>query len=113
MRDVQDEIQDLVNQLQQLNIQQSHLLRRLERLSEGASDNNPTPPPQIATARRAPPVTVQHFAVGDRVRIRNPGILQPTTGTVTKITPKRITIQAHSGTRVINIVRAPKNVILE
>jgi hypothetical protein len=113
MRNVQGKIKDIVDQLQQLNLQQSQLLQWLGRLNEDTGDSRHTLPQQVATARHAAPNTVQHFAVGDRVRIKNPGLLQPNSGTITNITSKRVTIQALSGTWVINIVRAPKNLTLE
>jgi hypothetical protein len=100
--DRDQEIQDIVNQLGRLQIQQSNLLQRLGRLNESEdNDNNATPPP-ITTARV--------FAVGDRVRIKNPGLLQPVRGTIIKIGKTRITVEARNGTK---IVRAPKNLILE
>jgi predicted component of type VI protein secretion system len=89
------EIQDIVAQLQRLQIRESELLQRLERLSE--SNNNPR--------QQAP--AVREFAIGDRVRIKNPRFLQPTVGTISKITEKRITLLAQDGT---SIVRAHKNI---
>jgi transcription elongation factor len=95
------EIQDIVNQLERLQIQQSDLLQRLGLLSE-RDDSNNTAIPLPASARE--------FAIGDRVRIKNPGRLQPIRGTITKIGRNRITVEARNGTK---IVRAPKNLILE
>jgi ribosomal protein S18 len=100
MSDVQ-EIKDIVTQLQRLQIQQSDLLQRLEQLSEG--DKKSTKPQKQVSAAR-------ELAIGDLVRIKNPRLLQPSIGTVTKITPKRITVLAANGT---SIVRAHKNIILE
>jgi transcription elongation factor len=94
------EIQDIVNQLERLQIQQSDLLQRLGLLSESDDNNITTPAPVIA----------REFAVGDRVRIRNPSRLQPVRGIITKIGRVRITVEARNGTK---IVRAPKNLILE
>ena len=117
MRSARDDIQDIVEQLKQLTIQQSQLLQRLQTLSEDTGVNHPTPPPQVATtqhrAQHIPPDTIRPFAIGDRVRINNPGILQPHSGIIVKITPKRITVQAKSGSRINNIVRAHKNLTLE
>jgi hypothetical protein len=98
--DKDQEIQDIVNQLGRLQIQQSNLLKRLGQLNE--SEDNNTTPPSITTARA--------FAVGDRVRIKNPGLLQPARGTIIKIGRTRTTVEARNGTK---IVRAPKNLILE
>jgi hypothetical protein len=87
------EIKDIVTQLQELHIGQTKLLKRLAELN-GSDDNDST----------------RDFIIGDRVRIKNPRFLQPTSGTVSKVTTKRITVLAANGT---SIVRAPKNIILE
>ena len=100
--DRDQEIQDIVNQLGRLQIQQSNLLQRLGRLNESEDHNNNATPPPITTARV--------FAVGDRVRIKNPGLLQPVRGAITNMGKTRITVEARNGTK---IVRAPKNLILE
>jgi hypothetical protein len=95
------EIQDIVNQLEQLQIQQSDLLQHLGRLSE-CKDSNNTAIPLPATARE--------LAVGNRVPIKNPGRLQSIRGTITKIGRNRITVEARNGTK---IVQSPKNLILK
>jgi hypothetical protein len=89
------EIKDIVTQLQQLHIGQTKLLKRLAELN-GSEDNNNA--------------LERDFVIGDRVRIKNPRFLQPTGGTVSKVTAKRITVLAANGT---SIVRAPKNITLE
>jgi hypothetical protein len=92
--DRDQEIQDIVNQLERLQIQQSDLLQRLGRLSKSKdNDNNATPLP-ISTVARA-------FAVGGRVRIRNPGHLQPVRGTVIQIGRTRITVESRNGTKIV------------
>jgi hypothetical protein len=98
-----DEVQDIIIRLKELNLEQSALLNRLDTLRD-------TP---AATAARIPPDPIRQIVVGDRVRIRNPGLLQPTSGTVTKVTAKRVTVQGQIGYRVSTIIRAPKNLILE
>ena len=100
MSNDQDDIKDIIAQLQQLQIQQSLLLQRLERLNEGDSKKK-------STQQRV--ATVRDFAIGDQVRIKNPNYLQPNSGKISKINPKRITVVAPNGT---TIVRAPKNRIL-
>ena len=94
-------IKDIVTQLEQLQIQQSDLLQHLGRLSENDNNNNST---------TVSPVAARAFAVGDNVRIRNPGRLQPSAGTITKIGRSRITVEANNG---VKILRAPRNIILE
>ena len=94
-------IQDIVNQLEQLQIQQSDLLQHLGRLSEAEDNNGGT---------TAPTATTQTFAIGDSVRIRNPGRSQPTTGVIAKIRRSRITVESSNGTK---IVLAPRNIVLE
>jgi hypothetical protein len=54
--------------------------------------------------------TAREFVIGDRVRIRNPGVLQPKRGRIAKIGTTRITVQSDSGKKII---RAAKNLILE
>jgi transcription antitermination factor NusG len=100
------DVKDIIAQLQRLQIQQSTLLTRLGQLSQSGQR---TDPPPNAT-RDATPNAAREFEVGDRVRIRNPGVFQPTKGTIIKIGASRITVQARNGTK---IVRAPKNLIHE
>ena len=101
------EIEDIIAQLQELQVGQSKLLKRLEQLTRRDAVNNNIA--QRATVTRDI-ATVRDLAIGDRVRIKNPRFLQPTSGTVSKINPKCITILAANRT---SIVRAPKNIILE
>jgi transcription antitermination factor NusG len=110
MNNNNQEIKSIVEQLQRLQIKQATLLTRLERVSEGGGDDDETP-----TARRAGPATrdrPRELAIGDQVKIRNPGPFQATKGTIIKInlTTDYITVQATNGTK---IVRARKNVILQ
>jgi hypothetical protein len=105
MRD--DDIKDIVEQLQRLQLQQDALITRLGELrSNSATDN--------ARATRIPPetetVTARTFAIGDRVRIRNPNRLQADRGVVVNITANRITVQARRGSK---IVRAPHNIFFD
>jgi transcription antitermination factor NusG len=111
MNNNNQEIKSIVEQLQRLQIKQATLLTRLERVSEGGGDDNEETP----TARRAGLVTrdrPRELAIGDQVKIRNPGPFQATKGTIIKInlTTDYITVQATNGTK---IVRARKNVILQ
>jgi transcription elongation factor len=102
----EQDIKDIVAQLDRLQIQQSELLQRLDQLVGSGESNN-------ATARSVQSVQseiTREFAIGDRVRIRNPGLLQAVRGTIIKIGASRITVQARNGNK---IVRAPKNLILE
>ena len=96
----EQDITEIIAQLQRLQLQQSELLQRLTRLSESEDNNNATG--QANTPRE--------LAVGDRVRIRNPGRFQATNGKIIKIGTSRITVQADNGTKII---RAPSNLILE
>ncbi len=101
------EIKDIVTQLQELQIGQSKLLLRLEQLSRSGVNNNNVP--YRANISRDIAIT-RDLVIGDQVRVKNPRFLQPTKGTVSKITSKRITILAANGS---SIVRAPKNLILD
>jgi hypothetical protein len=86
-----DEAKDIVAQLQQLQIRESELLQRLERISEV----------ETPTAPRV-------FAIGDLVIIKNPRPFQSNQGKIIKIGigTNRITVQTKNGSK---IVRAPFN----
>jgi transcription elongation factor len=107
MRD--DDIADIVDQLKRLQIRQDLLIARLGELS---ANNNSIP--AMARASRIPPdtetVTARSFAIGDRVRIRNPNRQQANKGVVTNITANSITVQDRLGNKII---RAPHNVYID
>jgi hypothetical protein len=95
------EIKEIVSQLNCLQIQQTALLSHLERLSEGGEKaTRPTSSPSVAAG------TTREFAIGDRVRIRNPRRLQAVKGKIVRIGKSRITVEAKGGE---TIIRAPKN----
>jgi hypothetical protein len=96
------DVKDIIAQLQRLQLRQTELIRDLERLSENRDGNS--------SAVIVPPDVARGFAIGDQVRIRNPGLLQPVRGTIIKIGATRITVRARNGTK---IVRAPKNLVLD
>jgi hypothetical protein len=82
-------VNDIVTQLEGLQIQQAALIGRLVRLSESGNGQ-------------------REFVVGDRVRIRNPRLLQANRGRIVKIGKTLITVEARNGTK---IVRARKNLV--
>jgi hypothetical protein len=93
-----DEIQDtIILQLKQLlqlkqtrvQLKQTKITTRLERLSEGA-DNA-----KKEDARQ------EYVAIGEGVWIINPGPSQMTTGTIMKIGTSRITVQTRSGDKIV------------
>jgi hypothetical protein len=105
------EIQDLLLQLKQLQLEQTRLQQkqtkittRLERLSKGVDKSE-----GVDNANKKEDAK-RKFAVGERVRIINPGPSQATTGYILKIGTSRITVQTRSGDK---IVRAAKNLITE
>jgi sRNA-binding protein len=104
-----DDIASIVEQLKRLQIRQDLLIARLGELSE---DNEGTP--ATARATRIPPetetVTARSFAIGDRVKIRNPNRQQANKGVVVNITANRITVQDRSGNKII---RAPHNIYID
>jgi hypothetical protein len=57
-----------------------------------------------------PPDKTRELAIGDRVRILNPGVFQTDRGIVIKVGLSRITIQTKSGAK---IVRAQKNIVID
>jgi transcription antitermination factor NusG len=73
------EIKEITAQLRKTHINQEKLIWRLERLSEGTTAEE-----QKATNRK--------FAIGDQVRVRNPGLFKQTKGRIIKIGEKRITV---------------------
>ena len=97
MNNVQDEIKDIVVQLQGLQIRETELLKRLERLNETV--NNTTELPNTT-----------EFKIGNLVQIRNPKPFQIKKGIIIKIGTgtNRITVQSKNGSK---IVRAPSNLI--
>jgi hypothetical protein len=86
-----EEVKEIVAQLQQLQIRESELLQRLERISE------------VET-----PTVPRVFAIGDLVMIKNPRPFQSNQGKIIKIGigTNRITVQTKNGSK---IVRAPFN----
>jgi transcription elongation factor len=101
-----DDIKDIIEQLQRLQIQQGGLLARLGALSD---DNEPQPTP--TRAARVQPDAPREFAIGDRVRIRNPVRYQANRGTIIRIGTSQITVEMRNGSK---IVRAPPhNLIFE
>ena len=102
-----NEIRDIVEQLQRLQIQQASLVDRLSRAAE-TLPNVVNDEPDNRRAR-IPTDNPRQFAIGDRVRINNPRILQQPTGTVIRITEARMTVQTSNGGTV---TRTPKNLTL-
>ena len=106
MNENEQEIRDIIDEFKKLRLQQDELINRLERL-----DSNPPANPQATRATGTPRPTAppeREFAVGDRVRIRNPGPFQSSFGTIEKIGAARITVRDRDGRA---IVRIPKNII--
>ncbi len=110
----EDQIESIIEELGNLQIRQKVLIAKLGQLAR--SENTPA---RAGTSRKngedflPTAATIERdseFAVGDRVRIKNPGPFQPTTGTVSKIGAKRITVRTANGS---NIVRAPKNLTFQ
>jgi transcription antitermination factor NusG len=99
MNSEQDELEDIIAQLQQLQIQESNLILRLERLNR-SGDRRPSNSPN----------TPREFSIGDSVRIINPRPLQAKKGIITKINTStdRITVEAKNGSKII---RASHNIV--
>ena len=99
--DRNQDVKDIIIQLESLQIQQTTLIARLGRLSESAENNREATPALFTT---------REFVIGDKVRIKNPRVLQSNKGTIVRVGDNRITVLAKNGTRII---RAPKNLILD
>jgi hypothetical protein len=116
-----DEVQDLIIQLQDLQLQQTELLIHLQRArnnetrtatgnDNAGGDNTRTraPQAQIDEPDQVPVEdTARPFAVGDKVRIKNPNRFQSNRGVITKVSANRINVRTPSGK---NILRAHKNI---
>ncbi len=79
-----------------MQVQQANLIAQLGNLS--ASEDTKAPS------------TTREFAIGDRVRVKNPRNLQPQRGRIVNVGINRRTVQTNLGTK---IVRAPKSLVLE
>ena len=100
MSNRQDEIKDIVAQLQSIQIKETELIQRLERLN----DTDDHTPGSLTTQ------TTREFRIGDLVQIKNPKPFQIKKGTIIKIGTgtNRITVQSKNGSK---IVRAPSNLV--
>jgi hypothetical protein len=101
MSNRQDEIKDIVAQLQRLQLQETELLQRLERLNDTDSHTARLPATQQIT---------REFEIGDLVEVKNPRPFQQKKGIIIRIGAgtNRITVQAKNGSK---IVRAPSNLV--
>ena len=105
-----DEVQDIIEQLKELQIQQSDLLLRLEKARQ--AEKNTEPDEAVSTAPVGPTASkestdaTREFAIGNEVRVRNPNPFQTDKGKIIRIGKTRITVQTKSGSK---IQRAPKN----
>jgi hypothetical protein len=106
--DDEQDLADIIEQLQQLQLQQSVLQTQqsvlLTRLTR--SRQRDTEREHSDSAADIP----REFRVGDRVIISNPGRFQAKRGVITKIGAGRVTIKPRSGA---NIQRSPNNLILD
>ena len=114
------EIQEIVEQLDELQTQQSVLIERLGQLTsangvppaEEASEASDEPTRTITESgyeRDLFPASIPVLIIGNQVRIKNPGVDQPDRGIITKITLHRITVETANG---IIVTRSPKNLVL-
>ena len=108
----EDEIRDITEKLQSLQIEQTALIARLareqatliDRLARVTEDSRNRQATQATTTRLS-----RTLQIGDRVRIRNPGPFQATTGKIEKISDSRVTVRTETGSKIL---RAHKNIIL-
>ena len=113
MSDEDPDVQDIIAQLEELQLEQTRLLTRL-RHAQLATRTAATDRPARSHRRRgtdrttAPPTNSRRLAVGDYVKVVNPGPSQPTTGYIIRITQHRVTVENNGRT----LQRAPRNVVL-
>ena len=99
-----NEVDEIILQLKSLKLQQTELLALLGEKTKGRTA--PTDSGTGAIVDREQ----RTFAIGDKVKIKNPNRFQANKGTITKIGATRITVQTRSGGK---IQRAPKNLIVD
>jgi hypothetical protein len=118
MSSERDTVQDLIIQLQDLQLQQTELLIRLQR---ARSNKTRTPSNDTAGVNRTrvpkaqrtgksnvvPGDTVRPIAIGDKVCIKHPNRFQLNHGGNTKVSTNRYIVCTPSGR---NILSAPKNI---
>jgi hypothetical protein len=99
MSDERDEIKNVVAQLKRLQVQESELLQRLERLRLSEAERQPA----------ASPTPTWDFRICDLVKIKNPNRLQIREGIVTRTGAgaDRVTAQSRNGSS--KVVRASFN----
>jgi hypothetical protein len=96
-----DKVQDLIEQVKNLQLQQTELLVRLERARGNEARAGVYDEEESGT---------REFAIGDKVRIKNPTRFQADQGVITKIGPSPIIIHTKTGSKIL---RAPKKLIPE
>jgi hypothetical protein len=97
-----DRVQELIAQLNQLQLQQTALLQRLDT----AISNETTLSGDIGQEAQEP----TGFAIGDNVTIKNPNPFQSNEGTITKLGKRRVTVTTPTGQKIL---RAPKNLTIK
>jgi transcription antitermination factor NusG len=112
-----DKVQDLISQLNRLQLQQTELFARLEKAigdkdaqtrgvrKEDAQTREVVHEIEAEQTREffiahGVPQTVE-FAIGDRVKVKNPNLFQADRGKITKIRNKRITLTTQSGNKIL------------
>ena len=97
-----DRVQELIAQLNQLQIQQTALLVRLD----SAIGNETALSGDFGQETQEP----RGFAIGDNVTIKNPNPFQSNEGTITKLGKRRVTVTTPTGKKIL---RAPKNLTIK
>ena len=91
--DKKQEIEEIIKQLSKLQVQQTGILNRLDELTE-STDAPDAKRAASPTGRQDPK---RPFAIGDRVRIRNPGRFQKDVGNIILIGSARTTVLTTKG----------------
>ena len=102
----EEEVRYIIGELQSLHIRENDLLTRLALLTVGEANKKE----DKKTKGSVPRNTNREFAIGDAVRIKNPGPFQAASGSIIRIGKERITVRASNGSKII---RASKNLIHE
>ena len=114
-----EDLETIITHLNRLTVQQQRLTQQVsELLAELQTDiwarqpNNNDILVEEPQVRRIPEGRRRRtsIAVGDRVRVKNPGRNQPNTGTIHSYTPSRLFVKIKLDNCDLTINRAPRNV---
>ena len=110
-----EDLETIITNLNRLKLQQQQLTQQIAELQtkiQARQPNNNDTLVEEPPVRRIPEGRRRRtsIAVGDRVRVKNPGRNQPNTGTIHSYTPSRLFVKIKLDNCDLTINRAPRNV---